>query len=77
MEKVKTIFYIYALMDDSGRHSVSRDGKIGFHKGALDSLLKERQELARLISIVEQLINIHAASLKEMGIDIGLKDEKK
>ena len=74
MEKVKTLFYIYGDMETQDAN-VSRDEKIGFHKGALDSLLKERSELARLLSIVEQLITMHAKSLKEMGIDLGQKQD--
>ena len=74
MEKVKTIFYFCGGME-KGNQNVSRDEKIGFHKGAIDSLLKERSELARLLSIVEQLISMHANSLKEMGIDLSQKQD--
>lgn len=76
MEKVKTIFYICGGMETQDAN-VSKDEKIGFHKGALDSLLKERSELARLLSIVEQLITMHAKALKDMGIDLGQKQESK
>ncbi len=43
---------------------------IGFHKGALDTLIKERQELLRIIGIVEQLISMHIQALKELGVDL-------
>ena len=46
------------------------DEEMGFHKGALTTLAKERQELMRLLGIVEQLMQMHVTSLKEMGIDI-------
>lgn len=49
------------------------DGKkeqIGYHKGALETLLKEKKELSRILNIVEQLIQMHAGALKEEGIDI-------
>lgn len=44
--------------------------QIGFHKGALTTLAKERQELVRMLGIVEQLMQMHIKALKEMGIDL-------
>jgi hypothetical protein len=32
----------------------SKEEQIGFHKGSLSTLVKERQELARILGIVEQ-----------------------
>jgi hypothetical protein len=55
---------------------MSKEEQIGFHKGALDSLLKERQELYRLITIVDQLIKVHAVSLQKLGISLTKKEEK-
>lgn len=48
----------------------SKDEQIGFHKGALGTLVKEREELARILGIVEQLMQMHIASLKELGVDL-------
>ncbi|MBI3051297.1 hypothetical protein HYY74_02465 [Candidatus Woesearchaeota archaeon] len=42
----------------------------GFHKGSLTTLAKERQELTRLLAIVEQLMQMHIAELKKMGVDL-------
>ena len=50
--------------------------RIGFHKGALDTLLKERAEFVRLLAIVEELIKAHVAGLKELGVDITKQSEK-
>ena len=50
--------------------------QIGFHKGALDTLIKERQELLRIIGIVEQLISAHIEALKSLGVDLE-KEAKK
>ena len=44
--------------------------KIGFHKGSLSVLSKERQEMQKILSIVEQLMQMHLAELKELGIDL-------
>lgn len=56
----------------SGNASVvsSKDEQIGFHKGALSTLSKERQELGRILQIVEQLMQMHVAALNELGVDL-------
>jgi hypothetical protein len=48
----------------------SREEQIGFHKGALSTLAKERQELGRILQIVEQLMQMHVGALKELGVDL-------
>jgi len=48
----------------------SKDEQIGFHKGALSTLAKERQELGRILSIVEQLMQMHVTALKDLGVDL-------
>jgi hypothetical protein len=53
-----------------GGNAMSRDEQIGFHKGSLSTLAKERQELARILQIVEQLMQMHVAALKEQGVDL-------
>ena len=50
--------------------STSKDEQVGFHKGSLSTLAKERQELARLLQIVEQLMQMHVAALTELGVDL-------
>ncbi len=44
--------------------------KIGFHKGSLATLTKEREELLRILQIVEQLMQMHITELKKMGVDL-------
>ena len=48
--------------------------KIGFYKGCVDTLLKERQELLRIVKITEELLQAHVKSLKEMGINLENKN---
>jgi len=48
----------------------SKDEQVGFHKGALSTLAKERQELGRILSIVEQLMQMHVTALKDLGVDL-------
>ncbi len=50
--------------------TLSKDEQIGYHKGSLATLTKEYQELARLVSITEQLIQAHLKALKELGVDL-------
>jgi hypothetical protein len=48
----------------------SKEEQIGFHKGALSTLAKEREEMLRILQIVEQLMQLHVKSLKELGVDL-------
>ena len=48
----------------------STDEQIGFHKGSLSTLAKEREELARILGIVEQLMQMHMGALKDLGVDL-------
>jgi hypothetical protein len=48
----------------------SKEEQVGFHKGSLSTLAKERQELARILQIVEQLMQLHIGALKELGVDL-------
>jgi len=47
-----------------------KEEQIGFHKGALSTLAKERQELTRIVQIVEQLMKLHVKALQELGVDL-------
>ena len=48
----------------------NKDEQIGFHKGALTTLAKEREEMMKILSIVEQLMQMHIKSLQELGVDL-------
>jgi hypothetical protein len=49
---------------------VSKDEQIGFHKGSLSVLSKEREEMQKIVTIVEQLMQMHITALKELGVDL-------
>ncbi|MBI4983642.1 hypothetical protein HZC32_03285 [Candidatus Woesearchaeota archaeon] len=49
---------------------MSKEEKIGFHKGSLATLTKEREELMRILQIVEQLMQMHIKELKGLGVDL-------
>lgn len=46
------------------------DEKLGYHKGALESLINEKAELGRLLQIVNSLIERHSKALNKMGVDV-------
>jgi biotin operon repressor len=48
----------------------SKDEQIGFHKGSITTLAKEREELIRIIQVTEQLIKAHMEALKKLGVDL-------
>ena len=52
------------------KEQINRDEQIGFHKGALTTLAKEREEMLKILSIVEQLMQMHVKSLQELGVDL-------
>ena len=58
------------------KKKISTDEEIGFHKGALSTLAKEREEMIKILQIVEQLMTMHINSLKKLGIDLEKEAEK-
>ncbi|PIY60183.1 hypothetical protein COY95_03110 [Candidatus Woesearchaeota archaeon CG_4_10_14_0_8_um_filter_47_5] len=59
-----------ALQQPKALENMGREEQVGFHKGALSTLVKERQEMVKILQIVEQLMQMHVASLKELGVDL-------
>jgi hypothetical protein len=49
---------------------VSKDELIGFHKGALNTLVAERNELMRIVSVTEQLMQAHLKELETLGVKL-------
>lgn len=54
----------------------NKDEQIGFHKGALATLAKERMEIIKIVQITEQLMGAHVKALKDLGIDIEAEAKK-
>ncbi len=52
------------------KEDTANSEKIGFHKGSLATLTKEREELLRILQIVEQLMQMHIKELKDQGVDL-------
>jgi hypothetical protein len=56
--------------------ATSKDEQIGFHKGSLTTLAKEREEFMRVLGIVEQLMQMHIKALKDFGVDLEAEAKK-
>jgi hypothetical protein len=57
-------------MAEKKDQDMSKDEQIGFHKGSLATLAKEREEFVKVLGVVEQLMQMHIGALKELGVDI-------
>ncbi len=62
--------------DKMSEEKSSKEEQVGFHKGSLTTLAKERQELARMIGVVEQLMQMHIKALKDLGVDLEAEAKK-
>jgi len=49
---------------------VSKEEEIGYHKGALNTLVNERNELIRMVQVVESIMQAHIKKLEELGVKI-------
>lgn len=50
--------------------AMSVDQEIGFHKGAVNTLMAERAELVKMVGNVEGIASAHVKRLKELGVDV-------
>ena len=56
-------------------NQLSKDEQIGYHKGALSTLIAERNELLRIVQLTENLMHAHMQELEKLGVK--LQQEKK
>ena len=56
---------------------MSKEEKIGFHKGSISTLVAERNEILRLVQVTEALIQAHAKELEKLGVKINMGGEQK
>ena len=54
---------------------MTKEEQIGYHKGAIQTLVNERNELVRIAKVAESLIGAHLDELKKLGVNI--EPEKK
>ncbi len=55
---------------------LSKQEEIGFHKGALNTLLAERNEIIKMVANVEAIMQAHLKRLKELGVKIEVQKPK-
>ena len=55
---------------------MANDETIGFHKGSLATLTKEREELLKIVGVVEQIMQAHIKALKDLGVDLEAEAKK-
>ncbi|MEK6852393.1 MAG: hypothetical protein AABX59_00795 [Nanoarchaeota archaeon] len=56
---------------------MNKEESIGFHKGALMTLINERKELIRLLNVTNSLMEAHIKALRDLGVSLKTKSEKK
>ncbi|OYT36805.1 hypothetical protein B6U91_00310 [Candidatus Pacearchaeota archaeon ex4484_71] len=52
-----------------------KETEIGFHQGAITTLVNERNELMRMAGNVEAIIQAHVKRLEELGVKVLNKKE--
>ena len=55
---------------------ISKEEQIGYHKGSINTLLAERNELLKSASLTEGLISAHVKELEKLGVKIKLQENK-
>lgn len=61
-----------ALNSESPKEApqISKEEEIGHHKGSLNTLANERNELFKIIQNVEMVMQAHMKRLEELGVKI-------
>ena len=60
-------------MANKEAQKMTREEEIGYHKGAINTLSNERNELIRIVGVVESLMQAHLKRLQELGVKITKK----
>jgi len=62
--------------ENSEKPKISREMEIGFHQGALNTLINERNELIKMAAQVEHVMQAHMKRLEELGVKIRTSEKK-
>jgi hypothetical protein len=54
---------------------MTKEEQIGFHKGAINTLMAERNELLRIVKVTEDLMNAHIKELENLGVKLIKKED--
>jgi hypothetical protein len=55
---------------ETSKSQMSEEEERGFHKGSLNTLSSERNELLKMVGNVEAIMQAHISRLKELGVKI-------
>jgi hypothetical protein len=56
--------------------NISKEERIGYHKGAINTLIGERNELMKMLNTTEGLIGAHAQELEKLGVKLQQSEQK-
>lgn len=59
--------------DKNQAPAMSKEMEIGFHQGALNTLVNERNELIKMAQVTEQIMQAHLKRLEELGVKVQTK----
>jgi len=59
--------------EETQGNGMSKEEEIGFHKGALNTLANERNELVKMAQTVEHIMQAHIKRLEELGVKMDKK----
>ncbi len=76
MVKIKSDNLEKALSKKDAAPKMSKEMEIGFHQGALNTLVAERNELFKMIQNVEAIMQMHLKRLEELGIKMPKQEGK-
>jgi len=57
-------------LDTEKKHEIPTQEEIGFHKGAINTLVNERNEIIKMMNNVEIIMHAHLKRLEELGVNI-------
>ena len=58
------------MTKEDKKTEMSKDEQIGFHKGSIQTLVNERNEMIKIVQVTESLIKAHIEELKKPGVEI-------
>ena len=64
-------------LDKKDAPQMPKETEIGFHQGALNTLVNERNELFKMIQNAEAIMQAHMKRLEELGVKIKTSEDKK
>lgn len=77
MTEIKKDALEEALRRKDEAPKISKEMEIGFHQGALNTLVNERNEMIKIIQQIESVMQAHIKRLEELGVKIQKQEGKK